>query len=566
MGDLPDDAYERLTARLEALERRIYVLEHPFEAIAEPAAPEPVLAQPAPAGEGIFPALAGGAFSVLGKAMLGIAGAYVLRAVAESSSLPKPAIAAVAIAYAVMWLVWAARAPVGAWLASTTYACTSALILAPLLWELTLRFKVLPVPMTAVVLGGFVIAASALAWRRDLAPLFWVSNLTAAGLALALSAVSHQVAPFLAVLLFMVLLSEYAAGYSRALSVRPLVALAADVAIWAAIFIYSRPPDARAGYPVLSRGALMAPGLALFLVFAVSMGLKTALRRQTVTAFETVQTMIAFLLGACGLLDFGPRGSAAALGVFCVVLAAVCYAAVFLVFDRLAERRNYRVFATWSAVLLLGGSVLFLPSMWLTAILALAAIAATVLGTRHSRLVLEFHGSAYLLAAATISGLLEYAFHALADGFSGVPGGAVYLAAVGVVVCYAVAKPLPAEQWQRHILHLVSATLAVGAAAALLVHGLVGLIALRAIPAAHHLAFARTLIACAAALALSFSGARWRRRELTRIGYAVLVLLAVKLVFEDLRLRHLVFSAASIFLFAMTLMAVPRIARMGRRE
>ena len=42
----------------------------------------------------------GGAFSVLGKAMLGIAGAYLLRAVAESSLLPRTAVAAVAIAYA----------------------------------------------------------------------------------------------------------------------------------------------------------------------------------------------------------------------------------------------------------------------------------------------------------------------------------------------------------------------------------------------------------------------------------------------------------------------------------
>ena len=44
--------------------------------------------------------VSGGIFHVLGKAMLGIAGAYVLRAVAESSSLPKDGVAAVAIAYA----------------------------------------------------------------------------------------------------------------------------------------------------------------------------------------------------------------------------------------------------------------------------------------------------------------------------------------------------------------------------------------------------------------------------------------------------------------------------------
>ena len=566
MGDLPGDAYERLAERLEALERRIDALEHSSGAACAPAAAEPVPSQPAPVGEGLFSALTGGAFPVLGKAMLGIAGAYVLRAVAESSALPKPAVAAVAIAYAILWLIWAAQAPAGAWFASTTYACTSALILAPMLWELTLRFKVISVPMTAIVLGGFVIAASALAWKRDLASVFWVANLTVAALALGLSAASHQIVPFLAVLLLMVLLAEYAGERGHELSVRPLVALAADAAIWGLIFIYSGPSNAHLSYPALGRGALLAPSLALFLIFAGSVSFKTVLQRKTITVFETVQTMIAFLLGASSVLYFGPRGSTIALGVFCMILSAVGYAAVFLVFDRLAERRNYRIFATWSAALFLGGGLLCLPPLWLTMVLILAAIEVTALGARLNRLALEFHGAAYLLAAAILSGLLGYCFHALADGLSGAPGWSVYLATAGAILCYAAAKPVPEERRRPQALHIVSALLAVGAAAALLVKGLMALVALRVIPAPHHLAFIRTFTICAAALALAFSGARWRRKELTRISYAALVLLAVKLVFEDLRVRHLEFSAASIFLFAITLIAVPRFARMGRRE
>jgi len=149
MDDLPD-ALERLTARLETLERRVHALEHPNLVSTAPASQQLVATPVAEAGEGLSFAPAGGVFSVLGKAMLGIAGAYVLRAVAESSSLPRLVIAAIAIAYAMMWLVWAARVKAGEWLASTIYACTSALILAPLLWELTLRFKVLPVPVKSL--------------------------------------------------------------------------------------------------------------------------------------------------------------------------------------------------------------------------------------------------------------------------------------------------------------------------------------------------------------------------------------------------------------------------------
>ena len=119
--------------------------------------------------------------------------------------------------------------------------------------------------------------------------------------------------------------------------------------------------------------------------------------------------------------------------------------------------------------------------------------------------------------------------------------------------------------FRSRVMPVVSATLAVGAIAAMVVEGLMGLLALSMNPAPHHLAFIRTLTLCAAALVLAFSGAHGRRVELTRIGYAILVLVAAKLVFEDLRQGHLEFVAASIFLFAVTLIAVPRIARMGQK-
>jgi predicted tellurium resistance membrane protein TerC len=58
-----------------------------------------------------------------------------------------------------------------------------------------------------------------------------------------------------------------------------------------------------------------------------------------------------------------------------------------------------------------------------------------------------------------------------------------------------------------------------------------------------------------------FAGAHWRRVELTRLGYAAMVLVAIKLVAEDLRHGHLAYIAASIFLVALTLIAAPRLAR-----
>jgi hypothetical protein len=565
MDDLPGEI-TRLAARLQALERRVEALEHPREPSKAVAVPRSIRMQTVQAEEAAPSALAGGAFSVLGKAMLGIAGAYLLRAVAESTSLPKLGVTAIAIAYAIFWLVWAAWAPAGAWLASTTYACTSVLILAPMLWELTLRFNVLAPAATAGILGAFVCVASALAWKRNLAPVVWVANAIAAPLALALSIATHGFLPFIAALLVMVVLSEFAAGRGRGQGVRLLVAAAADVTVWALIFIYSSPQSTRADYPPLGTAALPAPGFALFLIYGLSVAVKTAMVRRTITAFETIQTMIAFLLAAFGLLSFQPHGGAIVLGAFCLLLSAADYALAFAVFDRIPERRNYRVFTAWSAALFLLGCVLCLPPMWQAATLGAAAVAAASMGVRLNRPALELHALIYLLAASYASGLLEYAFRALAGTLPGSPPTSVCLVSACAFLCYAAKRLAQGERWTAQALPIASATLAVGAAAALAVEGLVSLVASSVNPGPHHLALIRTLILCATALVLAFSGTFWRRIELTQIGYATLALVAVKLAFEDLRQGHLGFAAASIFLFAVTLIAVPRIARVGQKS
>ena len=562
MGELPD-ALDQLKARLEVLERRVDALERPSAA---PRAPELVARPLIAAGEGLSLAHAGGAFSVLGKAMLGIAGAYLLRAVAESSSLPRLAIAVVAIVYALLWLVAAARVPAAQWFASTVYAGTSALILAPMLWELTLSFKVLPAPATAAILGLFVSVATALAWNRDraknLAPLLWVANFTAAAAALALSVATHQLLPFIATLLLMALISEYAAVRNYLLSVRFLPALTADAAIWALIFIYSGLASARMDYPALGTAALLLPGCLLFLIYAVSIVLRALLLHQKITVFETGQAMIAFLLAASSVLYFAPGSGAIALGAVCLLFSAACYAAAFFLLSNATEGRNFHVFAAWAAGLFLVGSLLCLPPFWMSAILGLAAIAATFLATRLS---LRFHGLVFLFAAALASGLLAYAFHALAGTMPGRLDASAGIVSLCAFLCYAAGKHLPQESWKSQLLHLATAALAVFALAALLVEGLLWLSALRMTPSAPYVAFVRTLILCALALALAYFGSRWHRVELTRISYATLGLVAAKLLLEDLRLGHLEFIAAAIFLFAITLIAVPRFAHKKKK-
>jgi hypothetical protein len=563
MSDLPD-TLERLTERLDILERRVDALEHPSASPASQAVPYAATLQPAPRAEELPFAQTGGLFSVLGKAMLGIAGAYVLRAVAESSPLPRLVVAVVAILYAILWLVWSARFKAGEWLAATIYACTSALIIGPMLWELTLSFNVLSPPAAAGILALFVIAATQLAWKRDLAPVFWVANLTAAVAALALSAATHDLLPFLAMLLLMVLVCEVAAARNRELSVRPLVAAVSDVATWAMIFIYSSPPSARAEYRPLGTAELLAPAILLFFIFAVSVTVRTVVLKRKISVFETGQTLIVFLLAASSLLYFEPQAGGIVLAVLCLVLAAACYIAVFVFLEHAPERRNFHVFATWSAGLFLAGSWLLVPPSWLAAYLGVACLLATTLGVRFSRITLSRHGLLYVFAAAAAAGLPLYAFSSLAGALPAAPAWSISLVTACAVVCYAAARRSQREGNIQRLLQLLPAVLAVCAIAALLVQGLLRLVALGVVPGAPHIAFVRTLAACALALALAFASSRWQRSELNWIAYAMLVFVAAKLLYEDLRHGQLEFIAASIFVFAVTLIAVPRLVRMGQ--
>ena len=571
MDDL--DALARLTARVENLEHRISALEHP-SATAAPIPAEP--SRPAahqPTAEASPFAEAGGVFPMLGKAMLGIAGAYLLRAVAESGSFPKLAVVVLALAYAGMWLVWAARVPAEAHFASTAYATTAALILAPMLWELTLRFEVLPTWATAGVLGAFAVAAYALAWKRSLTLIVWVANVAAVLTTLALLIATHDLVPFISALLLMALASEAAAGRNRWLRLRPLVAAAADLAIWILLYIYSGPESARSEYKNVVTPVLLALGCILFLIYGASTAFRTARLRQRVSVFEIGQTVIAFLLAAFSVLRFGASAGAPGvrvmLGAFCLLFSAVCYAAAYAYFDRFPERfpeqRSYHVYATWSAALFLAGSFLCLPPLLLALCLSVAAIMATLLGVRASRLTLEFHGLAYLAAAAYASGLLDYAGRALAGTFPAVPGWIVWIVAASAVLCYAVGGRLRVERWNQHFLQLLSAVLAVAAVITFLVSVLVWLAAVGMTPGASQVAVIRTLITCLVALALAFSGSRWQRTELVWIAYGTLALVTAKLLFEDLQHGHPGSTAVSIFLYAVALILVPRMARVGRR-
>jgi hypothetical protein len=564
MDDLLD-ALARLNARVESLERKIAALESASQA--QPSDKIEALNFPATAQSNtdLVAPEAGSAFPVFGKAMLGIAGAYLLRAVAESGSFPKLAVVVLALAYAATWLVWAVRVSLDATLARIVYAATSALILTPMLWELCLRFQFLSSSFTAALLTAFVVVATGLAWKRKLDSIMWVAVASAVLSTVGLLIAAHDPVPFVSALLVIATAIEIAASRDRAPALRPLVALACNLAICTMLYIYSSPESARDSYPSVGAGTLVLLAAAFFLIYGTSVSLRAALLQRRFTFFEVFQTVFAFAAAIYSVLHFGGANRVSIVGYGCILLSAATYAATFLFFDRLSERRNYHVCATWSLVLFLAGTFFNLAPSYLALCLSAMAILATIVGCRAGRLVLEFHGLVYLAAAAFASGLLNYAGLALAGTFPSAPGVLVWSVAAAAVICYGIGGCYRGVQWPYRLLELLSAILAVSAALTFLVSVLVWVAAIGMVLSPSHVAVIRTLITCAVALALSFSGSRWQRIELMWIAYGMVALVTAKLLFEDMRHGEPALIAISIFLYAIALIMIPRAARWGGR-
>lgn len=558
MHDGPE-ALREIEERLDALEQRVRRLEHPEEPASAMAI---ALEADTTSGMQASVSLEGtaGWFPVLGRALLGIAGAYVLRAVVESGLLAPRPVAVLALAYTFGWVVWAVRMEGRSRAEGSAYAATSVLILGPMLWELVLRFHAFGARASAVVLCGYVVAAGAIAWRRASSIVPDVVFTGAAAIALGLAIATHALLAFVAALLLLTLLGKIYLLRGPHDWSRALVGLVTDAAVWLLLYIYSAPPAAREDYAAAGATTLMMPGVLLFAMDAAAVTWTAWGRGLDLRVWQALQAMLSFALAAASVLTFARMGSARGLGAACLILSAACYTAAFGVFRRRPGRRNFSVYAAWSGGLLMAGLYWTLPLEGAAVSLSVAALGAVILGVLQECSALEIQGAVFLGGGALAAGLPGY----VARAFSAAQPEQLTAGVAAVTVlgagCYAVARERVSEGWRAQLLHLVPALVAACGAVALLVHAALGAIA-HFIPTSElHAVMTRTLALCVMALLLAFAGAHWHRLEVTRIAYAVLIFMAVKLLYEDLRMGRMGFIATSIFLFAVTLIGVPRMA------
>ncbi len=452
--------------------------------------------------------------------------------------------------------------------AGVAYALTSALILAPMLWELALRFRVLSPAMSAEMLVAFAIGALALTWKNSFVAVFWVGYATSLLMALVLMIATQDLIPFLCGILAIAFASEVAACVGHTLNGRNLAWAATAGGVAALLYIYSLPEGARGGYGNVGIGVLVAVASLPFLLFFAGTTLQIVWRLRQISIVEMMQAMVAFGLAAYASMTFGEGQYRVAFGMVCVGLAAVGYALAFVRFRDENLPRNFRAYTSWSAAMLLLGSYVSLPQMSFVLAMGFAAVMATAVGARRLQPPLEFQGAAFLLAAAAVSGLLAFNGAALIGSQAMAATWTFAIMLAYALVCYEVGGRLREPDWRAWIPNLLSAAIAAGAGAAfvmLLLSKVSGQF-LSGSPGVGLREFLQTLTLCAVALGLALGGSRGRRQELVWLAYAALVVTAAKILMEDVRHGHLIAIAASFFLYAATLIVLPRLAGYGHRE
>jgi hypothetical protein len=553
----PPELLEHLSERVEDLERRVQQLEERSLAAPGPIVPaRKPLNQPEIAVEQSWQL--GPTITAIGVALLGIAGAYVLRALAGAEVLPRLILGVISATYATGWAVAALRTSKR--FAGGLYAATSALILAPMLWEMCLRFQAMSPLVASAILCAYLAATLTLARGDYGTPAFSLLFAGSAITSLALCIGTRSMIPFIAILLAMALFGEIQRLFSHALAAAPFVVLTADAAVLALLVIYRAPAAARPEYPALSTAAVLASPLLLFLIQAVAIAIYTGVRRQRIAIFDAFQVMTAFTLFTTGVFWIAPSFAPSAIGSLSLVLCAASYWIAFDPFHRHPESRNFRLFATWAVLLLAGGLYLLEPPSWVSVTLAVAAVGAIIAAPRLHSTTLEAHAIVYLGLAALACGVPAYAWHAMIADAPAHPAWAPALYAAIAIAAYSICREEKSEDAAHQAIHFAMALLATFAVCALLTHGLLALMALALHPEMFHIALLRTVAICALGLAVAAGGARMDRVSLSRVAYVLLAFVVLKLVFEDLRHGHLAFLAASIGVVAVTLIAVPRSA------
>jgi hypothetical protein len=566
----PQQDIRELARQVQDLQQRVLILEQRLgdgtvhAAEAEAAGRVPATVSQAAVGRG----LPSNALPALGRVLLAMAGAYLLRALTDFGAIPPTVGVAIGLIYAGVWLFVAARLPVEQELATVLTCATSMLIMGPLIWEASERLKVMPTWGGAAVLVGFAWIALTLSWRKHQILISGIACVSSTLIAAALLVATRDLVPFTLALLAIAAALEFAACRDHPTGSRWLSAITADAAVILFSWLMSRENGLPEGYVPASTRAVLAAQLLLILIYIATAVTQSVVRRRTLGFFEIAQTASALLIGIGGVVwVFRGNGAAMlALGISGLIGGLACYVISFLRFDR-SDKWNFRAWSTFGLSLVLAGT--FLPfsgsGFWVLWCGCAIVCCWAAMGAR--RPTLGLHGAIYLTLGAVVSGAAGQALSAL---FGGGSAPFQWLVSVGVLAaamlsCAAIAMSWPGDvaRWRKQL-----SLFAISANIAWILSGIAGhafiLVWLAAVGAQAGRIPADTLgtiVLTTFSVALAWASTHWHRRELVWLVYGFMGLGAWKLATRDfVNERDLAFVISLLF-YGGALILLPRMLR-----
>jgi hypothetical protein len=550
-----------LVRDVQDLQRRVRGLEQRLGAGAEPAA----AVETSGAAEGESgPRLPPNALPAFGRALLAIAGAYVLRTLTELGVLSHAAGVTAGLVYGVAWLVVAARLPREPKFPVALSAVTSVAIVAPLLWEASARLHAIPSWMCAAVLAGYVVLGLALSWRTGSAVVPGIVSVSSASVAALLLLATHDLYPFTLALLAIAAALEIEACCGREGGWRWLAAALADLAAILLTFIVSR-RELPEGYAAIPTHAALVTLALLLGIYVASAAVRTLVQRHCFTLLETVQTTAALgvSIGGAAVVVADSASATAALGLLALAGGLACYVISFVVVG-LRIKWNFRAWATFGLLLVLSGTLLagtFLPfsgsRYWM--LWCGCAVACCWIAMASRRPTLGLHGAVYLLLGALASGVMVQTLARLFGGEVDAPRwwGAVLVVVSSLAAWVAITISWPGEtaHWRNRASSFTFAAIVAWILAGAATHELVAAWPGNGAPADTLGTGVLTLLS----VALAWSGRRWERRELVWLVYGFMALAAWKLVARDFQHERNLALVASLLFYGGTLILLPRI-------
>jgi hypothetical protein len=500
--------------------------------------------------------------ALLGRTLIVFGGAYLLRALTEGGYVPAAVGVLIGSLYAAMWSLLALR-PVVSRESAAWHGFATAFISLPLIFEAVRKFQVFGPWSAAFAMTLVTAIVGALVWRRRLEGLAWTFTLMALASAPLLMMQTDSMVPFTLYLIALGLATLWL-GYEFEWSLlRWVVAIEANVVLVILTFLVvtGRLPD-------VSPAVAIAVSCLAFTAYLTTFAVRTLIREREAVPFEIVQTFVLLVLGLGGAMWVAASRATLEipLAAGMIVLAAGSYAVSFAFIPRhFATPRNFVFYSSLALMLIVAGGAFIAHGLPSSILFSVLAVTCGYFAAYFRKSSLALHAAVYLFSGFAGAGLLQLGFSAfVSEGGNGWPlpgAGAVVL----LVACAIAAGIRPIERQGSFQLWTAAKVLILaelGWIGATLFMSLAGHLFLSGSGNdAAVIAVVRTAVLAALTILTAWAS-RYPRLSAGRLlCNPLMVILAVKLMWDDFRVGRPGTLFLSLAIVGAALILTPRLRR-----